>query len=524
MNLKTLLVSTIILLSFSLWADSDMERLVYIKGEKLTAQQVLAQVEDQLGFRLTLKAVDKMAYVKDYDDLVSFSQIISALSEYYRVHNGVVLESRSLGRGRYVFETQEMTATEEVLRPALVTPRMDMMAPTADLVDLGPSEVKNSSVSESIPLKHSPLHEELENPRVSAPQLELEDLAESPVIQALVVDEPMEDKRQWLEVEVLGRHIKAPDLDSEATQPRKVSENSYQPELLDLDEADESSASSTLGFKERMEVLGLRWPLLTGVMDTPKYLGVNPLLPMSPALVGFVMMPDVFDVDQRSGWGVGSSLNFQDGSSGAVEVDLKMMILSPYYRWALQEWTVEHRLDAMLLDGEVTQGNLRWSGSTFTASSITSSVERDWLMPLDHLLFKTTGILKLPLDTSVGVESSGSVDVGLVAGLEQKIPGGRLALQAGILHCGEHKFYGDTNSLTWDGRFAVEQDWQQRTYRLGFVWSQSPLESSSAKMIDGQILRFELGCRDHSGRLPFGIRLYVGASEASTDWGLSIDW
>ena len=574
-KLKTLSFSALIFCGLTLWADSDMERLVYIKGEKLSSQDVLQQVEQQLGFRCSLKAPDRMAFVKTYDDLVSFGQIVSALTEYYRVHNGLVLDVQNLGRGRYVFSAKE-TLVAELPKPKLVGAPELSLASDIKAVDLEnlPVEDGNNAVRQEISqaivkdrpkdvpvVKDSPKisrRELLQNPPTETPkvdQLEIleggaqeinrarrlevqkdnsppsvktvaqapEDLVpvanSMPVLPTQDLTSPKSEASSLLEVEVLGKHVKSPDLD--AALPNSESSS----KLADLDAVNppEPSGKSS-DFKSRLEDLKSsmsKWNL----PQPPKFNGVKPLAPLSPALIGFASAPNLFDDESMSGWGLASSFASQRGSSGPVSADLNVLVMSPYYRWSVAQFTVENRLDGMLIDGEASNNHLQnWSGSTFTASSLTTSLEKAWAMPLDQTQLKSSFLVKLPIDRSLGVESSGSIDVGLYAGVEKKIDQSTLVFQLGALHCGDHDFYGESQNVAWDGRMAIEQMWKDKTFSFGLTMAESPLKNQHAEVIDGQIVRFELGMRDEGGRLPFGVRLYVGASDASADWGLAIGW
>ena len=578
-NFKTLSFSALIFSGLTLWADSDMERLVYIKGEKLSSQDVLQQAEQQLGFRCSLKAPDRMAFVKTYDDLVSFGQIVSALTEYYRVHNGLVLEVQNLGRGRYVFATKETVAVEPkpklAIPPELSLPSdfkaVDLEALPTENINNNPqeapvAEVKTpeADISVSEDLKKASRRELVKNelmgevskvdqleildvePQKSSRAYKLEPKKDKapPSVETVVQDpvdllpvansmpilptqepsSPNPEKQSLLEVEVLGKHIKSPDLDV-LDQKSALPSVDDASKLADLDAENFPKASEkSPDFMSRMMNLkSPEWSTMTECL--PKFNGVKPLAPLSPALIGFASAPNLFDDESMSGWGLASSFAAQRGSSGPVSADLNVLLTSPYYRWSVKQFTVENRLDGMLIDGDVNnKHSQKWSGSTFTASSLTTSVEKAWAMPLDQTQLKSSFLVKLPIDRSLGVESSGSLDVGLYAGVEKRIDQSSFVFQMGALHCGNHDFYGDTQNVAWDGRLAFEQMWKDKTFSFGLTMAESPLKNQRAEVIDGQILRFELGMRDGSARLPFGVRLYVGASEASADWGLSINW
>jgi len=74
--------------------DSGLRaKRVRVKGENLSAKEVLLQVEKQLGIQIDLDLEDKFGFVKNYDDEVSVGQIVDAVISYYREFNHLDLEA-----------------------------------------------------------------------------------------------------------------------------------------------------------------------------------------------------------------------------------------------------------------------------------------------------------------------------------------------------------------------------------------------------------------------------------------------
>lgn len=94
-------IFSVSLLHGELDTDNDAKK-VKIKGEALSAHQVLEQVQSQLDVKIQLDVPDTYGFKQAYDHHVTLEQVIQAIVEYYRDFNKVNLELLKRGKHRII--------------------------------------------------------------------------------------------------------------------------------------------------------------------------------------------------------------------------------------------------------------------------------------------------------------------------------------------------------------------------------------------------------------------------------------
>jgi hypothetical protein len=99
------LLFSVSMLHGELDTNNDAKK-VKIKGEALTAHQVLEQVQSQLDLKIQLDVPDTYGFKQVYDHHVTVEQVIQAVVEYYRDFNQVNLELLKRGKHRIILREQ----------------------------------------------------------------------------------------------------------------------------------------------------------------------------------------------------------------------------------------------------------------------------------------------------------------------------------------------------------------------------------------------------------------------------------
>lgn len=500
-KLRTLLFLAFFLTSHHLWSDSFEDHLVYIKGSSLRARDVLDQVEDQVDVRLILRAKDRLAYRKNYDDLVTVAQVIDALKLYYRDHMGVELDMRSFGRHRYVIFTKNVIASDMAVSDDSDSDVAVLDSPMMVISDLEWGEEADLSSTSDLLAKTLPESAAVDEAQAS--EWEPVDMV------------PPKPKSNFLNVEVMGRPAVAP-LEQQASVA-KSSSVGHSPKVFELD--DLVVAGDKFVGKEGY----LSWSERLAQLFGPDSLGSSDDgLIRSPVMVGMMRYQNIFSPVKA---GVSFGFSTSTLSSGS---DLDATITEgvvAFQHKTKDDFDLRLNLASAYEKSDVKMGATQYRSRVYGLSALDFSMAKEVYSSSDF-----TGRMalkfKVPLMTeSKGLMGGSGLDLGLSTGLGYDALDAFWSVQLDLSHYSDHDRLGATQSLVPSLSLSCEgelSEWFSGSF--GAIWGESPFRSSSHAWLSDDQLMFVFGMRSFSRQLPLAAHLYVGASESSPDVGLTITW
>lgn len=102
---------------FSLSANDKLNQMVHIKGKRVSANGVIAQLMQQTGLNISSEAKDDKLYRKDYDHITTVRDVLQAYVEYHKEHNKTNLRVVDRGHGQiriFKFEKNEAEIAKKV--------------------------------------------------------------------------------------------------------------------------------------------------------------------------------------------------------------------------------------------------------------------------------------------------------------------------------------------------------------------------------------------------------------------------
>lgn len=504
----------ILLFVSSIYGNIDLgfdPKPVKIKGESLTASDVLAQVESQIGLQVELNSPDVFNFKKDYNDEVEVAQIIEAVIAYYREFNHVDLEVLKRARRKIILREVVEVMPEIESNLEIAKKRVER-----DLKPATPGEIV--FLEEPIARGTKPENRRYEDHVAERSELQFEvtDLITLNPPTPIKEDRKVKPKssKPTLEIELVGSNAGLIDFEDDILNKDIVS----LPKVTSLSKRMNSGkANRSLMSSWRERETG-EWVELPSV-EIGYFGTANPW--MKPSLLSY-KANEGNKGELKVSFGLGS-LNQGDINFNGIKLDTQKVGLA--YQLSLSDVLVS-KIETSLQrhDGEVSVSGARTNLDTTGLSDTTLSLNYipiD-LAPLGDLAFGLS--VSLPTGRDSNFMGAGDTYLTLMSGYHLSVGRWRGALQ---FNYGQMSEFDDVNLKNKNSVFSSD-------FSIGYYFSEvydlavhanfteSPWSQSGIWGVD--IFNIKTVLKTHTWTDPVSFYVDIGLSDATPALGVGLQW